>query len=195
MDETFTKSDFIYGPQIWKPGSVENYPIYYGQNMSDTENTFMIMFIDLGVGALKKGTISPQIDNGAAKVEYSIHNLTSANFAVFDVNSWLSRSNRGTGIKDTNSVDNNAAPSGLSVIITVYCPAIPLPGKTDPPTDPDGDGIVEDMNGNGIRDFNDVVMFFKQMEWVQANEPVSLFDFNGNGYIDFNDIVRLFREL
>ena len=72
---------------------------------------------------------------------------------------------------------------------------VPLPGRTDPPTDPDGDGIIEDMNGNGIKDFNDVVLFFKQMEWVQANEPVSLFDFNGNSFIDFNDIVRLFKEL
>ena len=51
------------------------------------------------------------------------------------------------------------------------------------------------MNGNGYTDFNDVVLFFKQMEWVQANEPIALFDFNSNGYIDFNDIVRLFKEL
>ncbi|MBP1928148.1 PKD repeat protein [Methanolinea mesophila] len=72
---------------------------------------------------------------------------------------------------------------------------VPLPGKTDPPTDPDGDGIIEDMNANGIKDFNDVFLFFRQMEWIQANEPVPLFDFNGNGIVDFNDIVRLFKEL
>ena len=72
---------------------------------------------------------------------------------------------------------------------------IPLPGKTLAPTDPDGDGIYEDMNGNGIKDFNDLVLFFNQMEWIQANEPVSLFDFNHNGIIDFNDLVRLFQEL
>ncbi|MBP1928165.1 PKD repeat protein [Methanolinea mesophila] len=72
---------------------------------------------------------------------------------------------------------------------------VAFPGKTNLPTDPDGDGIYEDMNGNGFSDFNDVVLFFKQMEWVQANEPIVLFDFNHNGIIDFNDIVRLFKEI
>jgi PKD repeat protein len=72
---------------------------------------------------------------------------------------------------------------------------LPLPGKTLAPTDPDNDGVCEDMNGNGIKDFNDLVLYFNQMEWIQANEPVSLFDFNHNGIIDFNDVVRLFQEL
>ena len=33
------------------------------------------------------------------------------------------------------------------------------------------------------------------MEWIAANEPVSVFDFNGNGRIDFGDVVRLFTTL
>ena len=86
-------------------------------------------------------------------------------------------------------------PEVRSQYIHVIQGAIPFPGKTNAPTDPDGDGIYEDMNGNGFKDFNDVVLFFKQMEWVKVNQPVILFDFNHNGIIDFNDIVRLFKEI
>jgi PKD repeat protein len=73
---------------------------------------------------------------------------------------------------------------------------VPLPGyPNNPPTDPDYDCIYEDLNGNGRLDFADVVLYFNQMEWIAANEPVSAFDLNGNGRIDFADIVKLFGEI
>jgi PKD repeat protein len=71
----------------------------------------------------------------------------------------------------------------------------PLPGYPNPPTDPDHDGIYEDINGNNRLDFADVVLYFNRMEWIAANEPVSAFDLNRNGRIDFADIVRLFGEI
>ena len=54
-------------------------------------------------------------------------------------------------------------------------------------------GTYEDLNGNGVIDFNDVVLFFNQMDWIAENEPLAAFDFNHNGQIDFNDIVLLFN--
>jgi PKD repeat protein len=72
---------------------------------------------------------------------------------------------------------------------------VPLLGYTTLPTDPDGDCIYEDLNGNGRLDFADVVLYFNQMEWIAANEPTSAFDLNGNGRIDFADIVKLFNEI
>ena len=62
------------------------------------------------------------------------------------------------------------------------------------PTDPDLDGWYEDINGNGRIDFNDVVVFFKNIQWIALHEPVPGFDYNGNGRIDFNDVVQLFRK-
>ena len=44
-----------------------------------------------------------------------------------------------------------------------------------------GVGLCNDVNGNGRQDFADVVLFFNQMNWVAANEPVAAFDYNGNG--------------
>jgi PKD repeat protein len=79
--------------------------------------------------------------------------------------------------------------------ITIGVHILPLPSISNPPTDPDGDGLYEDLNANNRKDFNDVVLIFNQMQWIAANEPVSAFDFNGNRRIDFNDIVKLFGEI
>ena len=70
-----------------------------------------------------------------------------------------------------------------------------LPGSASPPGDPDHDGLYEDLNGNGEAGFSDVVLFFKNLDWIEENEPITAFDFNGNGAIGFQDIVMLFKEL
>jgi PKD repeat protein len=69
---------------------------------------------------------------------------------------------------------------------------LPLPPYTDPPTDPDADGIYEDLNANGRLDFADVVLYFDYLDWIAANEPLAAFDLNGNGRIDFADVVLLY---
>ena len=72
---------------------------------------------------------------------------------------------------------------------------VPVPGGVDVPRDMDGDGTIDDVNGNGRRDFADVVLYFNQMTWIAGNEPLSLFDINKNGRIDFADAVALFNNL
>ncbi len=102
----------------------------------------------------------------------------------------------GDGIGDTpyyisggSSVDRSPLMRHFSGIILFPCEGC----KT--PTDPDNDSLYEDINGNGRKDFNDVVLFFKNLEWIPVNETVAYFDFNGNGRIDFADVVKLFEEL
>ena len=201
VDQTFTKADFIYGPQIWKPGpgtlGVMNMPLYYGQNMANSANTFQLLFVDLGVGNMYPSSFpgATLTNKGAAKVEYSFNHLTT--FAAFDGYGWCNASNQGQGISWTNDVSGGGTSgvNGFSVIGVSALVPIPLPGYTNPPTDPDGDGIFEDLNANGRKDFNDVFVFFKQMSWIGSNEPVLLFDFNGNARIDFNDIFLMFKEI
>ena len=75
-------------------------------------------------------------------------------------------------------------------------PAIQVvPGAAQLPRDLHGDGLYEDLNGNGALDFNDVVLFFNQMDWISGHEPAGAFDFNHNGRVDFNDVVLLFNQL
>lgn len=40
---------------------------------------------------------------------------------------------------------------------------LPLPGSSKSPTDPDNDGLYEDINGNGRKDFNDIIMLFQEL--------------------------------
>ena len=70
-----------------------------------------------------------------------------------------------------------------------------VPSAVAEPQDLDGNGRYEDVNGNGRRDFADVVLYFDQLNWIAANEPVSAFDHNANGRCDFGDITALFVTL
>jgi len=72
---------------------------------------------------------------------------------------------------------------------------VALPGQAVIPTDPDQDGVYEDLNSNGRKDFNDVVLFFEELDWISANEPASAFDYNNNSRVEFADIVLLFKEV
>ncbi|MEN6342924.1 MAG: carbohydrate-binding protein [Methanospirillum sp.] len=72
-------------------------------------------------------------------------------------------------------------------------PAIaPVPGGVGAPADTDGDNLYDDVNGNGRKDFADITLYFNQLSWIAANEPISAFDYNANGRIDFADVVWLF---
>ena len=81
------------------------------------------------------------------------------------------------------------------VELFVQATLLAVPPETALPTDTNGDGLYDDVNGNGRRDFADVVLYFNQMTWIEANEPLALFDYNGNGRIDFADVVWLFNNL
>jgi PKD repeat protein len=188
LNETFTKDDFTYGPQTWKPtGNEVDYPIYATQDMTDAENTFLLMFIDLNSGVLRPNT---ELQNqGAVRINYTFENLTT--FAAFSVYGYCRNSNNGDNmIAWTNALASPKVLSGYSVMGVV-----PLPGYANSPADTDGDGLFEDLNANGRLDFNDVQLFFRQMDWIALHEPTSSFDFNHNTRIDFNDIQLLFREI
>lgn len=69
------------------------------------------------------------------------------------------------------------------------------PSLAGPPTDPDGDGQFEDLNGNGGFDFDDIVVLFEHILDPAVTDHVEAYDFNNNNRIDFDDIVALFKEI
>ncbi|WFN34532.1 nitroreductase [Methanogenium sp. S4BF] len=110
VNETFTYDDLIYGPQDYRPAGYnlfESYPIYYGQDMGQTEN-FTMMFIDLNVGVIGNS-------NGMGKVEYTLENFSG--FAAFNAYAWCIDSNQGEGISWTNRVDSLIGSSGYTVTL------------------------------------------------------------------------------
>ena len=69
-----------------------------------------------------------------------------------------------------------------------------ISGQSYPlPRDLNGDGLYEDINGNGRSDLNDVVTLFEQIDAVVSGQPWWVFDFDQNGYINLHDVVALFH--
>jgi PKD repeat protein len=97
----------------------------------------------------------------------------------------------------THMVMNAAGSASTTKKVTVTAAVSPVlvPGGAGAPRDLNGDGKYEDLNGNGRKDFADVTLFFAQMTWIGANEPLAAFDYNGNGRIDFADVTWLFTRL
>ena len=104
-----------------------------------------------------------------------------------------------TGSWDVTVIHPDGRRSSLKNGFTVRAPLPvepgPVPGGVSNPQNLDGDDWYEDVNGNGRKDFADVVLYFNQMTWIAANEPLAAFDYNGNDRIDFADVVWLFNHL
>lgn len=60
-----------------------------------------------------------------------------------------------------------------------------------PPRDLDGDGLFEDINGDGKLTFADVRIFAFNLSSPAVQENWQMFDFNGDGKVDFSDAVTL----
>lgn len=61
--------------------------------------------------------------------------------------------------------------------------------------DLDGDGLHEDLNGNGRFDSDDVVTYFTHLDDPAMTEHPDAYDVNGNSRVDFDDVVQLFNTL
>ena len=68
----------------------------------------------------------------------------------------------------------------------------PVGNATNLPTDPDGDGKYEDVNGDGVLDSSDTQAFYDNLNSLRGN---SAFDFNGDGTVDVVDVQKLSTEV
>jgi hypothetical protein len=128
VQETFGKSDFLYGPQTTKPGpgSGSVLPFYSGQNINDPSMTSFLMFIDLYVGNLSDRSL---IDSGDAKIEFTVSGLYGT---ILGFNAYayaLSSNTGGDSIDWTNRLSTNladAGQSGYSISSSAIAP-VPIP--------------------------------------------------------------------
>ena len=123
-------------------------------------------------------------DGGTSTLQNPAHVYSGE--GTYTVTLTVSRS----GTMSDSEVKNNC------VTVMAESPGVTMvPGGINTPTDTDSDRLYDDVNGNGRTDFADVVLFFNQMTWIVANEPLAAFDYNGTGRIDFADVVWLFNNL
>lgn len=95
-----------------------------------------------------------------------------------------------TGGRYTVAATSNAT-------LTVAQPAPDVTGDGRPATDPDNDGLYEDVNGDGIMAPGDATVLFNAVfsEDPAVTENVALFDFNNDGIIAPGDATVLFNEV
>jgi alkaline phosphatase D len=91
--------------------------------------------------------------------------------------------------------DGNRDSDTVVVEVAEIPPGPPISGAASSPTDLDEDGRYEDVNGNGEREYDDVVVLFEGFESQSVRSSVGRFDFNANDRLDFADIVRLFEAV
>ncbi|MDD4254154.1 MAG: PQQ-binding-like beta-propeller repeat protein [Methanofollis sp.] len=180
LDETFTKNDFLYGPQIWRPCAAADYPIFDGQDMTDTGNIFSIMFIDLNAGILGANTLSRSdfsgqsiTDNGAIKVEYSFENLET--FAAFDGYAYTVSSNQGQGVRWTNRL----SATGSSGYAVIGVPPVLTSINVTPATADVGIGTSMQFTATAL-DQNNRPMTGLTFAWSSSDETVGMV--NETGY-------------
>jgi PKD repeat protein len=73
--------------------------------------------------------------------------------------------------------------------LTVRPPPVSETGA--PPTDPDGDGLFEDVDGNDQATILDVVAFLAAFDEPTVTQNPAAFDFTGDGRISILDVVAL----
>ncbi len=126
------------------------------------------------------------VDPGATNVDLALFNTTGKVPMSTTINVTVTRMDTDTGDPVVTLVN----PATVTIVAL-----LPLPGQANPPTDPYHDGLYWDLNGDGFITLVDLFLYFNNMDWIAANEPISLFDYNGNGHIDFNDLYLLFMKV
>jgi hypothetical protein len=91
--------------------------------------------------------------------------------------------------------DGNRDSDTVVVEVAELPPGPPISDTASSPTDLDEDGRYEDVNGNGEREYDDVVVLFEGFESQSVRSSVGRFDFNANDRLDFADIVHLFEAV
>jgi PKD repeat protein len=89
---------------------------------------------------------------------------------------------------ETDTVSRNE-----TLLIASPGPGI-LPGQDAPATDPDGDGIYEDVTGNNRFEFLDVLALLFELDRIDPPDT-DFVDVNDDGTVNFLDVVELLFEL
>ncbi|AWB28234.1 endo-1,4-beta-xylanase [Halococcoides cellulosivorans] len=104
------------------------------------------------------------------------------------------------GESSTTSVEVTDSSGTTQVTVTVDAEGSvdPTPEGPDWPegaTDPDDDGLYEDLSGDGELNFPDVNTLFQNTDSTVAQDNTQYYDFDGDGDLDSQDVLALFESV
>lgn len=119
------------------------------------------------------------------------YQMVSASSQILGVDSAQSVSR---GILDIGAAENGSAQVTVNYQASITSPVQFDPGLVYTMADLDNDGTFEDLNGNGKPDLQDLVLLFKNFEWLSNSNLSPRFDYNQNGRVDFADLTLAFHN-
>ena len=176
------------------------------QNLTNTPESSVIggtVDLYLTVDPTTDPTPNDGSDDVAATYEYAVdggERTQVGDGAVPIPAAWFADANRTAAVGVINTANGTsgtyAASYDLVEVETLEpTPDAPpaLPGFESAPTDPDGDGVYEDVNGNGELSLADVTALFANAESPEVTENAAAYDFNDNGEFTLADVTVLFE--
>jgi len=166
-DATATFTDFAFGGSP-NPSTSS---LSYGSNNATLTATGGFAGISAGSN-VTLGTVTVTGNNtGATNIDLTVTQLLDS-----------SNNKISAGVQN-GTVAVNAGPGDLT-------------GDGNPATDPDTDGVYEDINGDGNADLRDLQPFFNLVRpSASAPSNPSFFDVNGDGKADLRDLQPFFNKV
>lgn len=130
------------------------------------------------------------VDLNGSSVLPGAHNVTLAEIEVLG----LKRGQTGIDVKVNQFVDDEdrrVVPQVEPIVLEVFSPAprlLPIGGSTNPPQDLNGNGLDEDINGDGKLTPADLSLFALNIDSKVIQMHVESFDFNGDGAVNLADV-------
>ncbi|MFQ6090121.1 MAG: dockerin type I domain-containing protein, partial [Candidatus Bipolaricaulia bacterium] len=82
-------------------------------------------------------------------------------------------------------------PAGQLLFDVKELHLVPIGDSANPPQDLDGDGLYEDINGDGQLTLEDPTLLGFYIDSPAVQENARAFDFNNDGVTDFDDALAL----
>jgi len=133
-------------------------------------------------------TVEFQLDGSVVASQSLSLNASESDTVTF---TGLSVSQTGTFTHGVFTADDSAT-ANITVEAAAEGPGI-LPGQSAEATDPDGDGLYEDVNGDGVFNVIDVSVLLGIFDDVDAEDEQFL-DFNEDGQINIVDVSVLLGQ-
>ncbi|MFC5973466.1 malectin domain-containing carbohydrate-binding protein [Halomarina salina] len=142
--------------------------------------------------------VEPYEGNNFVDVTYYSVSLGSDGIGTVDVTVPDADDQQAYFMAIENDDGSTSAPSNV-VVLEQGQPDDSGPGPigefANAPADPDGDGLYEDVNGDGSVDVGDAQALFANNDDPVVQNNVDAFDFNGDGSVDVGDAQALFASI